>query len=158
MTERPTPSELYAFVSESNRIEGIVRPPTRHEVGATERFLMRQDLSISALESLVRTYQPGARLREAMGMNVRVGDHIAPPGGPEILPACNKILIRIAKNDAHPYVLHREYETLHPFMDGNGRSGRALWAWQMLRFSYEPGIALGFLHCWYYQSLQEHRS
>ena len=45
------------------------------------------------------------------------------------------------------------YETLHPFMDGNGRSGRILWAWQMIEHNIAPGLSLGFLHAYYYQTL-----
>jgi Fic family protein len=37
-------------------------------------------------------------------------------------------------------------------MDGNGRSGRAIWLWQMLR--QEGGAPLGFLHHFYYQTLE----
>ena len=48
------------------------------------------------------------------------------------------------------------YEMLHPFMDGNGRSGRALWAWMMLRLGQDP-FALLFLHRFYYQTLENSR-
>ena len=38
-------------------------------------------------------------------------------------------------------------------MDGNGRSGRILWAWQMIEHNINPGLSLGFLHTFYYQAL-----
>ena len=60
---------------------------------------------------------------------------------------------RLIDNDATPYDIHRRYETLHPFMDGNGRSGRILWAWQMIHHDIRPGLSLGFLHAFYYQTL-----
>ena len=40
----------------------------------------------------------------------------------------------------------------HPFTDGNGRSGRALWLWQMN--NHAP---FGFLHTFYYQTLENSR-
>ena len=59
---------------------------------------------------------------------------------------------------ASPYDVHCEYEDLHPFMDGNGRTGRALLAWMMIRRKgWESTFALPFLHRWYYQSLDRLR-
>lgn len=50
----------------------------------------------------------------------------------------------------HPYEAHRLYERIHPFVDLNGRTGRAIWLHQMLG---KQDVPLGFLHTWYYQSL-----
>ena len=49
-----------------------------------------------------------------------------------------------------PFHFHRRYEHIHPFVDLNGRTGRAVWLYQMLKGQDVP---LGFLHTWYYQSL-----
>lgn len=145
--------DLITFVGESNRIEGIFETTDAH-IRATEHFLNLPQLEISDLEVLVYALQPDARLRDKEGLNVRVGSHIAPPGGPRILADLGLILHRAQNHHLTPYHAHIAYETLHPFTDGNGRSGRALWAWQMLKFGYSLGLKLGFLHAWYYQSLQ----
>ncbi len=55
-----------------------------------------------------------------------------------------------------PFEAHVAYEKSHPFMDGNGRSGRAIWAWMMQREGLDP-YSLQFLHRWYYQSLNAAR-
>lgn len=149
--------ELEIFVRESNRIEGILRDPTDAEVRATGWFLERAQVALGDLDTLVSTLQPCSTLRRFPGMDVRVGNHLPPPGGQSVVNELCSILDHANGNTAHPYRVHCWYETLHPFMDGNGRSGRALWAWQMLKFKYHPGIQLGFLHEWYYQSLQEPR-
>lgn len=64
----------------------------------------------------------------------------------------DKLLQRVRAGELTPMRAHVEYETLHPFMDGNGRSGRVLWAWQMRRDGRDP-LQLGFLHAFYYQAL-----
>ena len=56
----------------------------------------------------------------------------------------------------NPWKMHVDFETLHPFMDGNGRTGRALWAWHMRRLDLDP-FALSFLHRFYYQTLSSVR-
>ena len=143
---------LWAFVQESNRIEGIHRAPTKAEVDATLRFLECEEPGVADVEALVDVLQPGARLRLNPMQNVRVGSHIAPQGGPEIGKRLADLLDELPKSD--PWEVHVEYETLHPFMDGNGRSGRAVWAWQMVRRYGEKGLGIGFLHRFYYQTLE----
>lgn len=135
------------FIAESNRIEGIHRLPTIAEVDEHERFMRLDVLSVADLRQFVSVYQPGAKLRDRKGLDVRVGNHIPPEGGPHILKALEQHLAELSD----PWLDHVAYEMLHPFTDGNGRSGRALWAWQMTR---QRGYPLGFLHHFYYQTLQ----
>lgn len=146
--------QLRQFVTESNRIENIHRPPTTDELDASHFFLDLDEVTIKELRHFVLTIAPGKRLRNLDGMNVQVGNHVPPPGGPQIERDLQEIVTLANIGDIHPYDLHVKYETLHPFMDGNGRSGRILWAWQMLNQNRWPGLKLGFLHAFYYQALE----
>lgn len=142
---------LLEFVRESNAIEGILRKPTLAEIQSTEAFVNLSLVTIEHLVALVKVYQPDAVLRDRTGLNVRVGNHYPPPGSPAVVTALQDILDHAHRSLPEPWHVHVEYETLHPFTDGNGRSGRALWLWIM------QDAPIGFLHQFYYQTLQNTR-
>ena len=142
------------FGTESNQIEGIHRPPTDPELDEFDRFIKLDVITTTDLVKFVSVYQPNAILRDRLGLDVRVGNHIAPAGGPKIRQQLD-LLTELANVGHHSaYDLHVRYETLHPFTDGNGRSGRMLWAWRM---GEEGALSLGFLHRFYYQTLDKAR-
>lgn len=152
--------DLATFILESNRIEGITVQRS-HELGAYLRLLEAPALTVDGLEAFVTAVQPDARLRDAYGLNVQVGRHVPPAGSPALRTELAELLAEwtaeattqlVHDKRAAAYRAHHEYETLHPFTDGNGRSGRAVWLWMMLNDQYDLGNA--FLHEWYYQSLR----
>lgn len=137
------------FARESNDIERIYRDATQEELDELVRFVSLTKMSVEELEKFVSVYQPNAKLRDMPGMNVQINGYRPPQGSPGI----RTILARMLEDESDPWMLHIKYEKLHPFMDGNGRSGRALWAWAMKRYYYLKEIPPSFLREFYFQTL-----
>jgi len=140
-------------IIESNRIEGINRPPRKAEIEEFKRFIRLDVITIEELERFVGVYQPGAKLRSRPGDDCRVGSHHPIGGGPELLLVLTELLTEIENKTIHPFHAHITYETIHPFMDCNGRSGRMLWYWMMAQRWGAVSTDIGFLHRFYYQTL-----
>lgn len=143
------------FIKESNFIENIHREPTEDEIYEFLRFLKLKTIAVKDLEMFVSVYAQGHILRIKPHHNVTVGvgsnKYYAPFGGKEIREKLQSILDNMDTKGV--FQTHVDYELLHPFTDGNGRSGRMLWAWQMNKNNGEFP-ALKFLHHFYYQTLQ----
>lgn len=145
-------ARLIAFLTESLKIEGIHRPPSAKELAATTLFLDLKILRATDVYALQAVYAPEKPLRDKEGMNVQVGSYMPPFGGGAIPIRLACILDDINNGRKDPWRTHVEFEALHPFMDGNGRTGRTLWAYQMKECGQDP-FALPFLHRFYYQTL-----
>ena len=146
---------LTEFLVESNMIEGIVGVP-QQEVDVARVFLDLPRVEIDDLCNYVAVCAPHAELRRLPHQNVRVGYHVAPPGGEGTPIALQQLLTDINANTTDPWSGHVRYEMLHPFTDGNGRSGRLLWLWHMRNAGKDP-FAISFLHRFYYQTLDHQR-
>jgi len=143
---------LREFLIESNRIEGL-DGTSDQQVRVATTFLDLMVVTITDLAHLADVFTKGGGvLRTKPGMDVVVGDHRPPPGGPRIPEILQVLLDETNEDRVPPYEAHKEYERIHPFTDGNGRTGRLLWLWQMLDRGTNP-LKHGFLHIWYYQSL-----
>lgn len=149
--------KLIDFVTESNAIEGI-NCWTHGQLIEAKRFIDLKEVTIADLEQFVEINAPGHKLR-LNGECVTVGNHVPPRGGAHIGFALQDILDNVNSykfNKVDSFYTHIDYEKLHAFTDGNGRSGRILWLWQEnKRLGRLP--SLSFLHSFYYQSLSNSR-
>jgi Fic family protein len=75
-------------------------------------------------------------------MEVRVGRHVPPP--PEDVPEFMEGLLEWWNKKSNKWspvisqaVIHHRFEEIHPFADGNGRTGRALALWELYRRGFD---------------------
>lgn len=142
-------SRLMEFAKESNRIEGITNPEANERMfEKLEEFLKLEKLTIGN----VCEFNEWGNLRRIEGMNVSVGGRKCFPGG-DLLKDYLGLIIYNWIEERSAFANHFEFERLHPFTDGNGRTGRAIWLWQMVN-QHNYDLSFGFLQKWYYQSLE----
>jgi Fic family protein len=73
---------------------------------------------------------------------VRVGRYVPPPPSAvsglmfELLEWWNKESVKLSPVLSSA-ILHHQFETIHPFADGNGRTGRALALWELYRRGFD---------------------
>lgn len=148
---------LFSFAQKSNLIEGI-DDYGRHLKHAESlgKFLNYKDLRITRLEKFVKEIEPQAFLRKELNHGAVIGGRLAPPG-PISIYKLDELLRNINMREIEPWQAHAEYEYIHPFIDGNGRSGRAVWLWMMVKlYGEERAFRYPFLRYYYYQTLGDY--
>lgn len=95
------------------------------------------------------------------GEYVRIGTHVAP--GPEQVEAMVGALLGEYSSNFSAYFLdkiakfHIDFETIHPFVDGNGRIGRVFINYQLLRLGFPSIIIRDKEKEEYYNAFTEYR-
>jgi hypothetical protein len=122
------------FVRVSNRMAGITREPTPSEISAHRGLLAANALRVENLEMFVHHVAEGARVRSEACAHAESTDEVT-TSAEQLKADLATIVLAAQKHAASPQRLHRIYTMLSPFTDGNGRCGRALLMWQIMRAS-----------------------
>lgn len=134
-----TQDQLYKFTLHSEQVD-----PTTKEVASYasalqfgyERVKKSQSLTLNTVIEIQQILEGNrAGLRKTPGTvlkNKRTGEIVFHPPSPETIPPYMSALERFMNTEQQldPLVcmslIHHQFETIHPFYDGNGRTGRII--------------------------------
>lgn len=134
---------------------GYIRTKSKDTEVGTKLILLLHQMLIGGINDDI-----AGRFR-AQGEYVRVGTHVAP--APEHVERMTESIIAEYTSNLPAYFLdkiakfHLDFETVHPFCDGNGRIGRALICFQLLRLGFPMIIIRDREKKEYYQAFGDYK-
>ena len=137
------------------RVIGYIRNKSKETETNKETILLLHQMLIGGIDDKI-----AGRFRR-LGEYVRVGTHVAP--APEHVEKMIEAIITEYTGDLSNYFLdkiakfHLDFETVHPFNDGNGRIGRVLICFQLQRLGFPIIIIRDREKKEYYKSFAEYR-
>jgi Fic family protein len=137
------------------RVIGYLHNKSKETEVNKETILLLHQVLIGGIDDKI-----AGRFRKP-GEYVRVGTYVAP--APEHVEQMIESIITEYTSDLSAYFLdkiaqfHLDFETVHPFCDGNGRIGRALICFQLLRLGFPMIIIRDREKKEYYKSFGDYR-
>lgn len=154
------------FIRESNLIEGIDDRKADIQSWNAWKWLRGQKrISQPVLLELHKRITAGQLSEHESGhyrqIQVYVGAHTPPP--PTIaMGQMYGLLSDLMQNPEglDPAALHVRFEKIHPFVDGNGRTGRMIWWWHSIKIGQDPTLVRSNEtdRHYYYQMFRESES
>jgi Fic family protein len=141
--------DMKQHIHESNLIEGYDNLEFDKQSMVAWRYLIKQDhLNVSVIckvQKIITLLQDDLQPDERGYMrkvNVYIGGHAAP--NPEMMrhEFHNWLIGMQIPEDKDPKRMHQWFEHIHPFVDGNGRTGRMLMWWHELKLGTNPTLIL----------------
>ncbi|MBI2633731.1 MAG: Fic family protein [Parcubacteria group bacterium] len=137
------------------RVVGYIHTKSQESEIDKEKILLLHQMLIGGIDD-----QISGRFR-GPGEYVRVGTHVAP--APEHVERMIDAALLEYTSDLNSYFLdkigkfHLDFETIHPFCDGNGRIGRVIINYQLQRLGFPGVIVRDREKKDYYKAFQEYR-
>ncbi|MEK7238259.1 MAG: Fic family protein [Nitrospirota bacterium] len=138
-----------------SRVIAYIRNKTKEKEIDKEIILFLHQMLIGGIDDNI-----AGRFRRK-GEYVRVGTHIAP--APEHVERMVEEILNEYLGISEAYFIdkiakfHLDFETIHPFCDGNGRIGRALMNYQFLRLGFPSVIIRNKEKKYYYKAFNDYR-
>lgn len=155
--------DMMEYVRNSNLIENIDSgKEDRRSARAWNWFIDQPVISVPVLLELHRRITHGQLPKGEAGefrrVQVYVGNHIPPAPGLVIAQTGNWLWDLMEQVETlDPKEMHIRFETIHPFVDGNGRTGRMLMWWHEHRQGKIPTLISFENRSAYYQWFTEAR-
>lgn len=131
-------------IHESNLIEGIESERADKDcLLAWEQLVKAKEITHSVLMQLhlmITSHQDELSQGERGSyrtVQVYVGNHTPPAA--HMVPALMMEYLKTFES-MDPIEAHIKFETIHPFIDGNGRTGRMLLWWHQLKLNQKPSL------------------
>lgn len=133
--EGKEPREIYEAINHKRALE-LVLENLKDSESFDERFIKKINKTIN--ENIKET--DGYRKVQVF---IRGSEHIPPE--PEKIPNLMNYFVYNYNNDAQDIFIkiakyHIEFESIHPFEDGNGRTGRLLLNYELIKNDYAPVV------------------
>jgi len=136
------------------RVTEYIRNKAKKEAISQELILLLHRMLIGNIDDKI-----AGRFREK-NEYVRVGTHIAP--APEHVASMMEKLVQDFTDNTETFFadkiakFHLDFETIHPFNDGNGRIGRVIINYQLIQLGFPAVIVRNKEKLGYYKALQDY--
>ena len=134
---------LMEHIKQSNLIEGVnSRKADKHSLEAWLWLEEQPKITHQNICGIHLRIMKGQMNTDDLGIyrrcNVQVGGRVAPHW--EYVDALMDNVVYGLKTSKDPIAMHIQYEYVHPFPDGNGRTGRMLLWWHQIKLGQEPTL------------------